>query len=257
MRNADSEPPSYRVLGIRIHALEIPQVISIIERWCRARGPARAISFTGMHGLTEAKKDASFGQVLNQLDLVVPDGMPVMMRGRLAGFPLQRRVAGPDLMQQFCAATGGAYKHFFLGGPPGLADRLASQLRNDYGIRCAGTYSPPFHELSEIERAELFRVVNDSDADLLWVGLSTPKQERWVHDFRTHLNVPVLLAVGAAFDFLAGTKQRAPEWMQEWGIEWLHRMLSEPRRLTKRYLVDGSRFIAYNAIELLKSKRTP
>jgi N-acetylglucosaminyldiphosphoundecaprenol N-acetyl-beta-D-mannosaminyltransferase len=247
--------PSYDVLGIRIHALDIDDVISIMRRWIAERSTARAVSFTGMHGVTVGHGDPAFRALLNTFDLVVPDGMPVMLRGRLAGFPLKDRVAGPDLMREFCAQTTHEYNHFFLGGPPGLADRLAAQLAKEYGIRCAGTWVPPFRPMNPDEFETMCEVVNRSNADVLWIGLSTPKQERLTAELRDRLNVPVILAVGAAFDFLAGTKKRAPKWMRGSGLEWLHRLASEPRRLGKRYLVDGSRFIAFNLAELVFRRR--
>lgn len=246
--------PFYHVLGVRIYALDVAAVIALIQEWIEAKTGPQVVSFTGMHGITEAQRDPVFRDVLNSCDLVVPDGWPVMLRGRLAGFPLNDRVAGPDLMRQFCAETGDRFGHFFLGGPPGLAEDLATRLNQLYGIRCVGAYSPPFTALSAGERRSIIERINQSGADVLWIGLSTPKQERWAIDLRSELRVPVVLTVGAAFDFLAGTKKRAPAWMRRRGLEWLHRMLSEPERLAKRYVVDGSRFLVYNALELFRQR---
>src|SRR5271167_293357 len=235
--------PSFRVLGVSVHAVQIPDVVLQVERWIGERTSGRFITFTGMHGVTEAHRDPRLKEIHNAADLVVPDGMPLVWLGRRHGYPLRRRVYGPEFMETFCRTTGARYRHFFYGGGPGIAEQLAANLQRRYGIGVAGIYAPPFRSLTEEEEDEVAELVRATAPDLLWVGLSTPKQERWMHAQRNRLGVPVMLGVGAAFDFHTGRMKQAPAWMRERGLEWLFRLMAEPRRLWRRYLVGGSRFI--------------
>jgi N-acetylglucosaminyldiphosphoundecaprenol N-acetyl-beta-D-mannosaminyltransferase len=176
--------------------------------------------------------------------------MPLVWLGRWQRHPLKRRVYGPELMETFCRETGGAYRHFFYGGAPGTAQRLADLLQQRYGIVVAGTYSPPFRPLTEEERREIASYVEKVSPNVLWVGLSTPKQEKWMHQSRNQLSVHVMLGVGAAFDFNSGRTRQAPTWMQEHGLEWLFRLLSEPQRLWRRYLVVIPKAVVLVFLEL-------
>jgi len=253
-REPESEtpsPPSFSVLGVRVNAVQIPDVIGLMGRWIRARSACRFIAFTGMHAITETQYDPSFKQILNSADLVVADGMPLVWLGRWHGHAMRRRVYGPELMETFCRETGPLYRHYFYGGVPGVADRLAEILEQRYGVRTVGTYSPPFRPLTEEENVEVARRIQAAAPDVVWVGLSTPKQERWMFEHRPRLTVPLMAGVGAAFDFVAGTKKQAPAWMQESGMEWFFRLTQEPRRLWRRYLVMGSKFVWNVALELL------
>jgi N-acetylglucosaminyldiphosphoundecaprenol N-acetyl-beta-D-mannosaminyltransferase len=145
-------------------------------------------------------------------------------------------------METFCRETGSKYRHFFYGGAPGVADHLAQVERERYGIQIAGTYCPPFQPLTDAEEREVQRAVEQAAPDVLWVGLSTPKQEQWMYAHRDKLRVPVMLGVGAAFDLNTGRLTQAPAWMRENGLEWLFRLCAEPRRLWSRYIVNGSKF---------------
>lgn len=236
---------TYRQLGIRVNAVQIPDVIAIVEDWIRSRGPTRYIAVTGMHGMTEAQGDPEFRHVLNEAGLVVPDGMPLVWLGRFHGFPLKRRVYGPELMLSFCQATGKKYRHFFYGGAPGVAQKLAATLQRDFpGLVVAGTYTPPFRRLTSGEENEVEELITRTKPDIVWIGLSTPKQEKWMFSHR-YLAVPVMVGVGAAFDLNTGRLRQAPRWMREHGLEWLFRLCVEPRRLWRRYLIQGSRFVLY------------
>jgi N-acetylglucosaminyldiphosphoundecaprenol N-acetyl-beta-D-mannosaminyltransferase len=236
--------PSYRVLDVRVDAVQIPDAIKILESWIQERGPARYVAVTGMHGVSVSREDAEFGAILSDASLVVPDGMPLVWLGRWQGFKhMRRRVYGPELMETFCRETGSKYRHFFYGGAPGVADALAQAEQERYSIQIAGTYCPPFRTLTEAEETEVQRLVDESHPDVLWVGLSTPKQERWMYEHRNVLRVPVMLGVGAAFDLNTGRLRQAPLWMRENGLEWLFRMCAEPRRLWQRYMVNGSKFL--------------
>jgi len=159
-------------------------------------------------------------------------------------------------MLAFCEKTAGqGYRHFFYGGEPGVPERLAESLRHLFpGIQVAGTYSPPFRPLGAKEDQEVVAMISHSAPDVLWVGLGTPKQERWMHEHRGTLSVPVLVGVGAAFDMVSGRRRQAPAWMRERGLEWFFRLLQEPRRLWRRYLVYGTKFIAYLALDGLRTR---
>jgi N-acetylglucosaminyldiphosphoundecaprenol N-acetyl-beta-D-mannosaminyltransferase len=249
-----SDHSSFPVLGVRIGALQIADVVAQMEEWIHDRAGCHSIAATSMHGIVEAQRDPAFKKTLNSTDLVVPDGMPLVWLGRRAGYHLPRRVYGPDLMLAFCEQTASrGYRHFLYGGEPGVPEHLAESLKRRFpAMEVCGTFSPPFRPLSEEEDREIGNMISRAVPDVLWVGLGTPKQERWMREHRDTLNVPVLVSVGAAFDFLSGRRSQAPSWMREHGLECLFRLLQEPRRLWRRYLVDGLRFVAYLALDRFK-----
>ena len=229
--------PEYTTLGVRVHAVEMGQAVAEMQRQIESRSRGNYVAVTGMHGISESRKDPRFRDILNSASLVVPDGMPLVWLARLHQVPLRRRVCGSELMEVFCKRTRGKFRHFFYGGAPGVADDLATQLATRYGITVAGTYTPPFRPLLPEEVAEIQKRVSETAPDILWVGLSTPKQEKWMAEFGPQLEVPLMVGVGAAFDMNSGRLSRAPQWMQASGLEWLYRLLQEPGRLWKRYLV--------------------
>lgn len=212
----------------------------------------RYVAVTGMHGVAESRQNQHFRTVLNSADLVVPDGMPLVWFGRVKGFPLRHRVCGSELLDEFCKTTGNSYRHFFFGGAPGVAERLAHLLQQKHGVIVAGSYSPPFRPMTSAEGQELASLVEQSAPDVFWVGLSTPKQELWMYQHRGSLRVPVMLGVGAAFDMNSGGLRRAPKWMRERGLEWLFRLASEPRRLWKRYLITIPKVAWFVGLQLLE-----
>lgn len=242
---------SFRVLGVRVHAVQIPDVVQQMRDWISARHSCRYIAVTGMHGVSESQRDPLFKTILNEADLVVPDGMPLVWLGKRHGHPLRRRVYGPELMQTFCSETGSAYRHFLYGGMPGVPELLGRILTEKYGINVVGHYSPPFRPLTPEEDEKVIDDIHATNPDIIWVGLSTPKQERWMYEHRSRLRVPVLVGVGAAFDMNSGRAKQAPAWMRENGLEWSFRLLQEPRRLWRRYLVNGSEFVWHVVLEML------
>ena len=245
----------FSVLGVRVNVVQIPDVVAQMECWISQDNQCHFIAVTGMHGVTEAHHDPVFKQILNSADLVVPDGMPLVWLGRRHGYALERRVYGPELMQTFCCATGPKYRHFFYGGMPQVVTLLAKVLESKYGINAVGNYSPPFRALSQKEDEEVVSLINAARAHVLWIGLSTPKQERWMYEHRPKLRVPVVVGVGAAFDLNCGRSRQAPRWMREHGLEWSFRLVQEPRRLWRRYLIYGSEFVWLVASELLSLRR--
>jgi N-acetylglucosaminyldiphosphoundecaprenol N-acetyl-beta-D-mannosaminyltransferase len=189
---------------------------------------------------------------------VVPDGMPLVWLARLKGNSLKRRVYGPELMTSFCNVSAKrGYRHFLYGGAPGVAEKLAHELSDQFpGLVIAGTYSPPFRPATVEEDAEIVKTISAAQTDVLWVGLSTPKQECWMHAHYELLNVPVLVGVGAAFDIHSGLKKQAPTWMRENGLEWLFRLIQEPKRLWHRYIVYGSEFVFWVMLDFLGLRKS-
>ncbi len=249
---------AFCLLGVRVDAVQIPDVIAQMEHWIAAKNGSHFIAVTTMHGLTEAHYDSTFKDILNAANLVVPDGMPLVWLGRLRGLSLPRRVYGPELMLTFCHQTAQkGYRHFFYGGAPGVPQRLAEALHRQFPALCvAGSYSPPFRPLTEEEDANIVELISRAAPDVLWVGLSELKQDRWMYEYRNRLNVPVLVGVGAAFDIHAGRAKQAPRWMREHGLEWFFRLVQEPRRLWRRYLVYGSKFAFLVTMEVIGIKKT-
>jgi N-acetylglucosaminyldiphosphoundecaprenol N-acetyl-beta-D-mannosaminyltransferase len=247
----------FSVLGVAFDAVQIPDVIDQMRQWIAWRQACRYIAVAGMHGITEARHNAEFRNAVADADLVVADGMPVVWIGRLRGHPMPRRVYGPELMLRFCKQTAiASYRHYFFGGAPGVPEQLAASIEKACPkISIVGTHSPPFRASTSEEDAEIIATINRAAPDVLWVGLGTPKQEIWMHRHRDKLGVPVMIGVGAAFDFLSSRKRQAPVWMRESGFEWLFRLLQEPRRLWRRYLIGGFEFVFLVALELLGSRR--
>ncbi len=232
------------VLGVNVSAIDMAVAVEAIENWVATRDP-QYICVTGVHGVMESQRDESLRDIHNRAGLVTPDGMPLVWITQLRGWRNVRRVYGPELMLACCrrAQTTG-WRHFFLGGGPGVPELLAEKLVRQFpGLQVAGTYSPPFDEEATAVSDHLVQRINDTRPDIVWVGLGTPKQERWMASNVHRLSPCVLIGVGAAFDFHAGLKPMAPGWMQRSGLEWLFRLGCEPRRLWRRYLINNPAFI--------------
>ena len=237
-------PPRVDVLGVGVSAIDEAEAVAIIARWIADRTP-QYVCVTGVHGVMESQEDEALRGIHNRAGLVTPDGVPLVWLGRLAGHRGMQRVYGPDLMLACCAESERqGWRHFLYGGGAGVADLLADRLRARFpALEIVGTYTPPFRPLTEAEETDVERLIERSRADIVWVGLSTPKQERWMAAHVGRLAAPVLIGVGAAFDFHAGLKRQAPRWMQRSGLEWLFRLATEPRRLWRRYLANNPRFV--------------
>lgn len=256
MPDAGTAGNRFRVLTVSVDAVQIPDVIQRMERWILQQVAGRYIAVTNVHVVIEAHHDDSFRRTLESADMVVPDGMPLIWLGRRNGFHLPRRVCGADLFEAFCRDTRAkGYSHFLYGGAPGVPEVLGEVLKRRFpGVRIAGTYSPPFRPMTWEEDQRAVEMINRSAADVLWVGLGCPKQERWMYDHRKKLIVPVMVGVGAAFDFLSGRVSRTPRVMGNSGLEWLYRLCREPRRLWRRNLVSSSAFIYYCLRDLLTGR---
>lgn len=248
--------PRTNVLGVGVSAVNMAAALQVIEGWVARREP-HYVCVTGVHGIMESQRDAGLRKIHNSAGLVTPDGMPLVWLGRAYGHHNVERVYGPDLMLGLCQhSLSLGYRHYFYGGSEGVAQRLADRLCARFpGMKVAGVYAPPFRPLSDEEDEMIVQLINDSKPDLVWVGLSTPKQERWIASHVGRLGAPVLLGVGAAFDFHAGMKRQAPSWMQRNGLEWLFRLMTEPRRLWKRYLVNNPSFLLLVALQAFGLRR--
>lgn len=250
------EPPRTNVLGVGISATTIPCTVAAVENWI-ARGERRYICVTGVHGVLECQRDPRLRRIHNASGLTVPDGMPMVWLSHHAGHREVERVYGPDLMLALCArAAARGYSLFLYGAAPGVADQLASTLERRFPeLRVAGTYSPPFRVLTEDEERALAERFAALRPDITFVGLSTPKQERWMAAHVGLLETRVMIGVGAAFDFHTGRVKQAPVWMRRSGLEWLYRLTREPRRLWRRYVLGNPRFVLLIALQLAGIRR--
>lgn len=214
------------------------------------------VSCTGAHGIVEAKENAGFCEVLRAFYLNLPDGMPLVWLAKLRGFSTAGRCYGPDLFASMLQRTASLHcSHFFCGGKPGIADELAQNaIRNWKGVQIAGTYCPPFRVLSDLELHRLADQINASAASVVWIGLSTPKQEVFAARLAPLLQSKLIITIGAAFDFYTGRVKQAPQWMQKNGLEWFYRLTQEPRRLAPRYLKIVPKFAVMAIGDLLANR---
>ncbi len=231
------------ILGVGVSAISLDEAVDRTETFLS--GDAQGyVCVTGVHGIMEAQTDSEFRRILNRSFLTTPDGMPTVWLGKANGFKAMTRVYGPDYMIAVCGRfVDRGCRHFLYGGKPGVAEELRAELMHRFpGIQIVGTYTPPFRPLNQQEEDELKTQLTDSQADILWCGLSTPKQERFMALYQERLPVKLMVGVGAAFDLLSGNLSEAPDWMKNSGLQWLYRLVKEPRRLWRRYLGNNPRF---------------
>jgi len=240
------------ILGVKINIMQIGNAIKCIENFIE-EGGNHYICLCNVDVLVKCQKDKDFFNVVNNADLILPDGMPLVWGAKLSGFKHAKRIDGPSLMLAVCERScKKKLSHFLYGGKKGQPELLSKKLSERYpGIKVSGCYSPPFRPLDSSEDKYIVEMINNSNADILWVGLGAPKQERWMSDHVGKINVPVMIGVGAAFDFNSGNKKRAPQWMQCIGLEWLFRLMQEPNRLWRRYILGNTYFILYFLLQIL------
>ena len=247
-------PQRYNVLGVGVSALTLAQATELVVG---ARGQLHRgyVCVTGVHGVMESQDDTGLKKVHNEAWLVTPDGMPLVWLGPRG----VTRVYGPDLMLAVCdAGRAAGLTHFLYGGAPGVAEELKQKLCARFpGLAGAGTFTPPFRPRDDSELSALRAEVASTRPDVMWVGLSTPKQERFMAEHWRSLDAGVLIGVGAAFDFHTGRVRQAPRWMQRSGLEWLFRLVTEPRRLGPRYLRNNPRFAALVLAQRLGLRKYP
>ena len=243
-------PPTFDAMGTPIAATSIAEVAGLVRQWAND-GLGRFIGVRDVASTVALHNDPTLRDIGAKAALNLPDGMPIVWLGKLRGHQLER-TCGPDLMDHLLRSSGdGSLTHFFLGGNEGVAERLAERYRNAVpGLRIVGCHTPPFRPMTPDENAKVLSAIKTSGADIVWLGISSPKQDIWMRDNVDQLS-QTLIGVGAAFDFLSGEVRRAPVWMQKSGLEWLFRLLSEPRRLWRRYFILAPQFVWHSARSLV------
>ncbi len=232
------------VLGVGVSAINMAEALRLSDGLLQQQGKGY-ICLTGVHGVMESQRDGALRDILNRSFLCLPDGMPTVWVGHLQGHRAMDRVYGPDFMMQLCRLSARrGYRHFLYGGTRGVAAKLQVRLEILIpGIDIVGTYTPPFRPLTFWDEADVIARINKSRPDIVWVGLSTPKQERFMAQYIERLDTSLMVGVGAAFDIHAGLRSDAPQWVKDCGLQWLDRLCQEPRRLWRRYLTNNPRFL--------------
>ncbi|MCB0208611.1 MAG: WecB/TagA/CpsF family glycosyltransferase [Anaerolineae bacterium] len=248
--------PKVNILGVGVHAITMAQALAQISNWIE-QGIRQYVSICTVHTVMECQRSEPVRRAVNSAGLATPDGMPLVWLGQLKSKLAVTRVYGPDLMLALCElSVQRGYRHYFYGGADGVAEQLAQRLQTRFpGLHMAGTYCPPYRPAFHQEDDHIIEQINQTSPDIIWVGLGTPKQDLWMAAHRDRLTAPVLIAVGAAFDFHTGRLPQAPHWMQRNGLEWFFRLLQEPRRLWHRYLVYNPLFILLIIAQALGLKK--
>ena len=241
------------ILGVGVSAINMEQALATIDGWVASRA-REYVCVCPVHSIMECRRSEEVRRTFNQAGMVTPDGMPLVWVARALGHHNVGRVYGPDLM--LAVLRRERHRHFFYGGGPGVGERLAGAMTTRYPkLEVAGFIEPPFAPLDELCTPAVAQAINAGSADIVWVGMSSPKQDLWMTRMRPLLDAPVLIAVGAAFDFHTGRVRQAPAWIQRSGLEWLFRLGTEPRRLWRRYLVDNPWFVWELFLQSTRLKR--
>lgn len=245
------------LLGVKISQVSLPMACNRIIEWVSEKHRTY-VCVAPVATLVDAKRDEFYRSVVNGAGMVTPDGMPVVWLARMKGCHKISRTYGPDLMHEVCQhGQRAGIKHFFYGSSEDTLKKLTQELKGKYpAIKIVGSYAPPFFSTVQQEHDEIIARMNAANADILWVGLGSPKQDLWMHTHRALINASVIIGAGAAFDFVARVKPQAPRWMQRSGLEWLFRLGCEPQRLWKRYLVGNTLFCWYVLLDLVKKDKT-
>ena len=237
-------PNKINLCNIKIDNFSMQETVEEIDYLIKQKAQVFAVTPNVDH-IVKLQSDAELRRAYENASLVLADGIPIMWAAKFLGAPLKEKISGSDLFPKLCeVATEREYRLFFLGGRPEAALKAAEILRNRHAkIQIVGTYSPPFNfENDKVENDKIVRMIKDSKPDILFVGLGAPKQEKWIYRHKDEYQVPVSIGIGASFEFISGMVKRAPLWMQKAGLEWFWRLVMEPRRLWKRYLVDDMKF---------------
>ncbi|MGA2435681.1 MAG: WecB/TagA/CpsF family glycosyltransferase [Bryobacteraceae bacterium] len=254
---AAPKPRFVRVLGAPLHLLSLDEILETMERWIATRDVPRWIAVTGAHGIVESNKSPEFKRILESADLSIPDGRWTVWFAQWRARSRMEQIRGADLLQRFCetAAVKG-YRVYFYGDTPEVLEALCARLRALYPkLLIAGAYSPPFRDLTPGEEAEIRLRIVEARPDVLFAGLGLPKQERWIAGYREKLDIPVMVAIGAAFKFVSGLVKPAPRAVSAAGLEWLWRFLHEPRRCWRRVVVHCPWFLANCLLEIVGVKK--
>lgn len=250
--------PRPQVLGVPVSALSFDEALTTIDQWI-AGGERHYVCTLDVHALIESQSAADIRNIYRSAAMVAPDGMPLVWLLHRYGYPSAGRICGPDLMPAlFRHSQGRGHRHFLYGSSERTLSLLQNRLGQVFpGATIAGCYSPPYRALTPEEEHEVDRAINAAEPDIVWVGLGAPKQDRWMAAHRSALTAPVLIGVGAAFDMLAGTVNRAPRFLRQTGFEWMFRVVQEPRRLSKRYLKSNSKFAVMLVGDMLGLTKQP
>ena len=237
------------ILGYRVSVGGLASDVNYsFEESTKHRAAPFIVACANPHSLVEAASDSDFQHALEGADLLLPDGAGIVLAGKILGTPIRERVAGMEFFLEYSrvAQLRGSIRYFFLGSSEAVLASIRSRVASDFpAIEVAGTYSPPFKTVfSEHDNTDMLQRINAASPDVLWVGMTAPKQEKWIHEHRSRLRVPMAAAIGAVFDFYAGSKKRAPAWVQNIGLEWLPRLIREPRRLARRNFISSPVFLA-------------
>lgn len=259
MTNPDFSLPFVNLLGVRVSAVHLKSAVDLSDQWIKSSMGHGYICATGVHGVMEAHRDPEIRRVLNHAVMNVPDGMPICWVGHFQGFRNMDRVFGPDLMIAMCRlSVERGYRNFLYGGKPGVAELLSDTLQTRMpGLQVVGTYTPPFRSLTADEESDVLARVRESRPDIIWVGLSTPKQEQFMARYVDYLQVPLMFGVGAAFDFHTGAIRDCSPWIKRAGLQWFHRLIQDPKRLWKRYLRNNPSFLWHVAMQLFRFQKYP
>ncbi len=245
--NTQNPTPNHRskkctwILGVRIDKVDMAETVAKVEQFIAARTPLRIIYTPNLDFLAKMRTDREFREIVNSADLSVSDGMGLVYAAKIRGDPVPGLVGGRRLFEQLCAvAADRGYKIFLMGAGPGVVQQASVVLQHRFpAIKIAGVFTPPyFSEAGGPEGIRMIEAVNRSGADILFIGLGSPKQERWIYYYRKQLQVPVVIGVGASFDLMAGRITTPPKWVTDAGFEWVYRLAAEPRRLWRRYTVE-------------------
>ena len=242
------------VAGINFDFIPQGHILDILQNW-RITGKRTYLAVTNPHSVMLCRRDPDMRHATAHATLTLPDGVGIILAAKLLGYGRRHRCTGPALMLEICDRGRELnFRHFFLGGAQGIPEKLAHRLQSRFpGLHVCGTLSPPFRHLSDDEDNQLVRYINSTKPDILWIGLGAPKQEIWMANHFGRIHAPVMIGVGAAFDFHSGNLSWAPGWVRRFGIEWAYRLLREPRRMWRRNL-DSPLFLLHVLAQSLRSR---
>jgi N-acetylglucosaminyldiphosphoundecaprenol N-acetyl-beta-D-mannosaminyltransferase len=258
MDSTAAEFSSIKILETRVHMAHMSDVINAMDYWIQSE-PERLhhVINTGMHGIMEAHRDPQILNILNTADILAPDGILTVLVARLKGYKFSKKDTGPELLNKFCeVAQEKRYRFYFYGDTAETLDRLLNRLNSGFpNIEVVGSHSPPFRTVTPEEDEAIIAEINQAKPDVLWVGLGMPKQEQWIYEHRESLKVPVAVGAGAALKFMSGTVDRAPIKVQNLGLEWLWRLVQEPKRVWRRVFIDAPQFILLTFLQSARLKK--
>jgi N-acetylglucosaminyldiphosphoundecaprenol N-acetyl-beta-D-mannosaminyltransferase len=256
--NPPEQRPLAQVLGVDVDAIDMEEALAHITTALR-EGRKGYVCVAGVHGVMEAQRSPFVARVYAGAEMTVPDGMPLVWVRRFQGYSSMQRVTGPDLMLEiFKRKEFSEITHFLYGGVEGVAEKLRDKFTRQFPwVRIVGICTPPFHELSSIEEQQLISRIDDLKPDIIWVGLGCPKQEQFMSRLSPILETKLMFGVGAAFDYHTGRIRDCADWVKRAGLQWLHRLLQDPRRLWRRYLRNNPAFICLIALQIIGLRRYP